>query len=140
MYQLKAKAAFDSAHFLSGYAGKCANLHGHQWVVEAIVEQGTLQETGTCRGMVIDFGDLKKALRALAEDYDHALIYETGTLRETTVAALEEEQFRLIPVPFRPTAECFAKYFFETLKAQNLPIKRVVVYETPDNCAAYEEA
>jgi 6-pyruvoyltetrahydropterin/6-carboxytetrahydropterin synthase len=140
MYQLKAKASFDSAHFLSGYQGKCANLHGHQWVVEAIVEQDTLQETGVCRGMVIDFGDLKKALRQLADHYDHALIYEEGTLKETTVQALQEEQFRLIPVPFRPTAECFAKHFFTQLQQQHLPVKRVIVYETPDNCAAYEEA
>ena len=43
MYQLKAKAAFDSAHFLSGYKGKCANLHGHRWTIEVIVEQEDLQ-------------------------------------------------------------------------------------------------
>ena len=105
MYQLKAKAAFDSAHFLSGYKGKCANLHGHRWTIEVIVEQEDLQTEGVCRGMLIDFGDLKKALRALADFYDHALIYEEGSLRQTTVQALQEESFRLIPVPFRPTAE-----------------------------------
>ena len=140
MYQLKAKAAFDSAHFLSGYKGKCANLHGHRWTIEVIEEQEDLQTEGVCRGMLIDFGDLKKALWALADFYDHALIYEEGSLRQTTVQALQEESFRLIPVPFRPTAECFAKHFFHQLQQQNLPVKRVIVYETPDNCAAYEEA
>ena len=140
MYQLKAKAAFDSAHFLSGYKGKCANLYGHRWTIEVIVEQEDLQTEGVCRGMLIDFGDLKKALRALADFYDHALIYEEGSLRQTTVQALQEESFRLISVPFRPTAECFAKHFFQQLQQQNLPVKRVIVYETPDNCAAYEEA
>lgn len=139
MYQLKAKAAFDSAHFLSGYQGKCANLHGHRWTIEVIVEQETLQTDGVCRGMLIDFGDLKKALRQIAECYDHALIYEEGSLRQATVQALQEEAFRLISVPFRPTAECFAKHFFQLLQQQNLPVKRVIVYETPDNCAAYEE-
>ncbi|MDO4155914.1 MAG: 6-carboxytetrahydropterin synthase QueD [Oscillospiraceae bacterium] len=140
MYQLKTKAAFDSAHFLSGYQGKCANLHGHRWTVEVMVEQENLQTEGVCRGMLIDFGDLKTALRQLAAYYDHALIYEEGSLRQATVQALQEEQFRLIAVPFRPTAECFAKHFFQLLQHQNLPVKQVVVYETPDNYAAYEEA
>ena len=35
MYTLKACAAFDSAHFLAGYNGKCRNIHGHRWTVEA---------------------------------------------------------------------------------------------------------
>ena len=34
MYQLKTEADFDSAHFLSGYTGKCSNIHGHRWHVE----------------------------------------------------------------------------------------------------------
>ncbi|MCR5718580.1 MAG: 6-carboxytetrahydropterin synthase QueD [Oscillospiraceae bacterium] len=139
MYILKASAAFDSAHFLFGYNGKCANLHGHHWVVETEVSAETLQEYGEKRGMVIDFGDLKKAVRELADEFDHALIYETGTLRETTIAALQEEHFRLISVAYRPTAENFAKAFFERLhEAYDLPVCAVTVYETPDNCARYE--
>ena len=31
MFILKAEGEFDSAHFLSGYKGKCANIHGHRW-------------------------------------------------------------------------------------------------------------
>ena len=34
MYQLTTHASFDSAHFLSGYEGKCRNLHGHRWKLE----------------------------------------------------------------------------------------------------------
>ncbi|HBI85066.1 MAG TPA: 6-carboxytetrahydropterin synthase QueD [Ruminococcus sp.] len=138
MYKLKTSAAFDSAHFLAGYKGKCANLHGHRWTVEVEVGGEDLQETGEKRGMIIDFGDLKAAVRSLADFYDHALIYECGSLRETTLAALREEQFRLIEVPCRPTAENFARLFHEKLTAQGLPVQRVTVYETPDNCASYE--
>ena len=54
MYQLKAKAAFDSAHFLSGYKGKCANLHGHRWTIEVIVEQGDLVEPMVAAGAAVD--------------------------------------------------------------------------------------
>ena len=138
MYTLKTEAAFDSAHFLAGYNGKCANLHGHHWMIEVEAGQEHLQQTGEKRGMVIDFGDLKKTVRALADHYDHALIYEAGSLKAATLAALQDEQFRLIEVPYRPTAENFARAFFETLTAQGLPVLRVTVYETPDNCASYE--
>ena len=112
MYQLKTSASFDSAHFLAGYDGKCANLHGHHWMLEVCIHGEDLQEAGQQKGMLLDFGDLKKAVRNLADSFDHALIYEENTLKSTTVQALEEEHFRLIPVPFRPTAENFAKYFF----------------------------
>ena len=138
MYRLKTAAAFDSAHFLAGYNGKCANLHGHHWMIEVEAGQEHLQQTGEKRGMVIPFGDLKKTVRALADHYDHALIYEAGSLKAATLAALQDEQFRLIEVPYRPTAENFARAFFETLTAQGLPVLRVTVYETPDNCASYE--
>lgn len=35
MYILETEQSFDSAHFLSGYKGKCSNLHGHRWRVVA---------------------------------------------------------------------------------------------------------
>ena len=38
MYQLKTVADFDSAHFLSGYQGKCANIHGHRLHVEIEIQ------------------------------------------------------------------------------------------------------
>ncbi|MBR5361938.1 MAG: 6-carboxytetrahydropterin synthase QueD [Oscillospiraceae bacterium] len=138
MYRLKTSAAFDSAHFLAGYRGKCANLHGHRWTVEVEAGSEQLQESGEKRGMVIDFGDLKAAVRALADSYDHAMIYETGSLKAATLAALQDEGFNLIEVPYRPTAENFARAFYEKLKADGIPVLRVTVYETPDNCASYE--
>lgn len=138
MYYLKTSAAFDSAHFLAGYEGKCSNIHGHRWTVEVKISGEELTDSGTKRGMLIDFGDLKKAVRDIADSYDHALIYEEGSLRSATVNALTEENFKLIPVEFRPTAENFARKFFETLTEKGICVCSVTVYETPDNCALYE--
>ncbi len=137
MYLLKTSASFDSAHFLSGYDGKCANLHGHRWKIEVCISGEKLQPAGQQRGMLIDFGDLKKAVRNLADIFDHAFIYEENTLKAKTVEALQEENFRLLPVPFRPTAENFAEYFFQILQEQGFPVSQVTVWETPDNCAVY---
>ena len=138
MYLLKTAATFDSAHFLSGYNGKCANIHGHTWKLEVAISSQELKETGEKRGMIIDFSDFKKAVRELASCFDHTLIYEKGSLKDGTVAALSSEGFTLTEVPFRPTAENFAEHFYRSL-AENLPVKSVSVYETPDNCAVYEE-
>ena len=46
-------------------------------------------------------------------------------------AALQAEEFRMIEVGFRPTAEHFSKYFYELMSAKGFPIHRVEVYETP---------
>ena len=138
MYFLKTSASFDSAHFLHGYKGKCANLHGHHWVIEAEFSSSHLQDDGSCRDMLIDFGDLKRAVRNLADSFDHALIYEKNSLKPDTEAALLSENFHLVPMDFRPTAENFARCFYEKLREKDLPVYRVTVYETPDNCAVYE--
>ena len=38
---------------------------------------------------------------------------------------------------FIPTAENFAKYFFDELEKKEYPIVEVKVYETPKNYATY---
>lgn len=137
MYTIKTEAAFDSAHFLSGYEGKCSNLHGHRWVISAEIMSEKLHENGQLRGMVTDFGDIKKDLKILADNFDHAFIYEKNSLKNETVSALKNENFNLIEVDFRPTAENFARYFFDRLENKGYSVKCVTVYETPNNCATY---
>lgn len=138
MYYLRTEASFDAAHFLKDYQGKCRNLHGHRWRVIAELQSEALREDPQQRGMVVDFGDLKRALKDACDHLDHCLIFETGSLKETTVRALEDEAFRMAEVPFRPTAENFARYFYDLLYKEGFGIRRVEVYETPNNCAAYE--
>lgn len=139
MYILRTEAAFDSAHFLFGYDGKCRNIHGHRWKIEAEISSPELIAEGQTRGMIVDFGDIKKDLKAIADGFDHRLIYEKGTLKAATEQALEEEGFAVIAVDFRPTAENFSRHIFELLKNKGYNVKRVTVYETPANCAVYEE-
>ncbi len=139
MYTLKTEAAFDSAHFLYGYNGKCSNLHGHRWVISVEIKSETLKASGQLRGMIVDFGDIKHDLKELADEFDHAFIYETDSLKPATISALTNENFRLIEVPFRPTAENFAKHFYDIIKSKGYDVKSVSVYETPNNCACYSE-
>jgi len=137
VYLLKTEAHFDAAHFLAGYQGKCRNIHGHRWRIEAAVEAESLNAEGQERGMVADFSEVRKSLEELADRFDHTLIYEQKSMRDETVQALEAEGFRLSEVAFRPTAENFARYFYEVLQEAGVPVSEVVVYETPKNCAIY---
>ena len=137
MYCIRTEQSFDSAHFLAGYEGKCRNLHGHRWRVVVEVSARQLQEEGQLRGMISDFGDLKQDVREMTGLYDHAFIYEINSLRRKTVQALEEEGFRLIEVPFRPTAENFAAHFYHFMAQKGYEVNSIAVYETPDNCAVY---
>ena len=111
MYGLKTESSFDASHFLTDYHGKCENLHGHRWRVVAYLEVEHLQKEGTCKDMVVDFGEFKAELRALTERLDHHFIVEEGSLAPDTLTCLEREGFALLIVPFRTTAENLAKWF-----------------------------
>lgn len=135
MYTVTTRSEFDAAHFLAGYDGKCRNIHGHRWEVVVRVSKDSLEE----HGMVVDFKDLKKDLRDMTEYFDHSLIMERDTLKPTTMAALREEDFRIVEMDFRPTAENLAKYFYGEMKRKGYAVSSALVYETPTNCAEYCE-
>lgn len=139
MYILKTEQSFDSAHFLGGYEGKCRNIHGHRWRVVIEVKTEQLETDCQLRGMHVDFATLKANLAEETEKLDHAFIIEKGTLKDATMTALREEAFHLIEIDFRPTAENFAKYFYEKMTAYGYQVKCATVYETPNNSAAYCE-
>ncbi len=83
-------ADFDAAHSLPGYQGKCANLHGHTYKVEVVIEGNRGED-----GFVMDFYKLKKILNAVLLDLDH------GNLND------------LLP---NPTAENIAELVCQRLK------------------------
>ncbi len=139
MYILKSQAEFDSAHFLAGYEGKCSNIHGHRWKMVAEIYGEELQKDGQTRGMLVDFGDLKKDLKEIADSFDHALIVEKNSLKSKTLEALNEENFKIIQLDCRPTAENFSRIIFKMLELKGYKVKALTVYETENNCAIYTE-
>ena len=138
MYYLKTEQSFDSAHFLHGYSGKCANIHGHRWRIVVTIKSDKLLDDPQNNGMIIDLSDLKNNLKSITDNLDHALIIEEGSLRSSLYQALIAENFKIINLPFRPTAENLAKYIYEIL-AKTYDVECVDVYETPNNCASYNE-
>ena len=54
----------DCAHHLPGHE-RCGSLHGHTYQIDVFIEG---EHKG---GMLLDFADIKKALRAILAEYDH---------------------------------------------------------------------
>jgi 6-pyruvoyltetrahydropterin/6-carboxytetrahydropterin synthase len=121
MYQVSVKTSVKSAHQLRDYKGKCEKLHGHNWDIEVIVENESLDEMG----VVIDFQVLKDKLDAIVAPFDHTCI--------NTVKPFDE---------INPTAENFARFIYD--KLTNIPevkhccrVKRVTVGEDEGTEASY---
>lgn len=125
MYELLIKSHFDAAHKLRGYVGKCANIHGHSWLVEVIVSGTELDKTG----MLVDFSVLKKVLKDLLEKLDHKYLNEIEPFREE----------------LNPTAENISALIYKTYKKHPdilktlAKVKEVRVWESPNACAIYKE-
>ncbi|NOY37007.1 MAG: 6-carboxytetrahydropterin synthase [Chlorobi bacterium] len=113
--------SFEMAHALWNYDGPCRHIHGHSyklWVtVKGVPERGNSDPK---KGMVIDFGDLKKIVyRNIVSRFDHALIISEESRQEITGNA--EQLFdKLEVLSFQPTSENLILYFASILK-ENIP-------------------
>lgn len=137
MFQLKSEVQFDMAHFLHGYDGKCANIHGHRYRLVAMFQSETLCAEGQARGMVADFHTIKAALKELAEEFDHKLVMEDNEKGQELQKSLIG--YSVVLVPYRPTAEEMSRDFYHRIKAKGLPVSSVGLYETPTNSCIYSE-
>jgi 6-pyruvoyltetrahydropterin/6-carboxytetrahydropterin synthase len=148
---------------------KCRNLHGHRYQIELTVDRENLNVEGGNTDMVIDFGFLKEALMKIVDAYhDHGMtLYQfdpyVNILSEHISSEWIEEnvakqgyayipgnldvngsQTKLVIVPFIPTAERLAQFWFERLRdyiydTQDPSIKviNLRVYETPNGWVDY---
>lgn len=67
MHRVKIETSFEAAHCLAGYVPpghKCERRHGHSYIV-AITIEGELR-----KGMLVEFGVVKDAVRSNLDHYD----------------------------------------------------------------------
>ena len=141
MLKVTKTVRFDAAHILTNHQGPCKNLHGHTYRVDVAVAQGPDDP----KDMVMDFKELKSlATEVICGRFDHAFIYNTGSVGECEIAKLVERYgMRTVAIPFRSTAENLAKHFYELLseRMQTRPeLVSVKVWETVDSCAEYRRS
>lgn len=123
MFEISVKMRFSSAHNLRGYQGKCEALHGHNWMVEAVLASKTLDKIG----MVDDFKVVKSKLAEVLEELDHAYLNDIGYFKK-----------------FNPTSEEIARWIFrefkKKIKKPGRVLRFVKVWETEHSCALYRES
>ena len=99
------ETAIDSAHKLVGYDGKCAQMHGHTWLLKVWVKGDDSQKDKV--GILFDFGNINK----IKEMLDHQIINDV--------------------IVANPTAENISFWIYEKLKEMKPDLKfKVRLYET----------
>ena len=127
MFEVTVEDSFAAGHFLRNYKGKCENPHGHNYKVLVTLQGRELDKAG----LLLDFKDLKCALKGVIERLDHQMINEV-------------EPFTTL----NPSAENLARYFYEQTNIRlkdstggRVWVKTVTMFETDTtNATYYEEA
>lgn len=134
MRKITRRLEFDAAHRLLHHKGKCANLHGHRYVVE--VEIGLLGEL-PAGGLVMDFGDIKEKFGGWIEaNLDHTFICNSEDRLAIECGSRLMRNKQLYVMDCEPSAENLARLLL--IQAQRLldddhrKVTRVVVRETPN--------
>jgi 6-pyruvoyltetrahydropterin/6-carboxytetrahydropterin synthase len=120
MFEVSVEETFAAAHQLREYKGKCENLHGHNYRVRITVAAEQLDRAG----LVVDFVELKRHMRALLERLDHKFLNDVPP-------------FDVV----NPSAENIAKYFYDqmppALKSGRARISSIKIWETETSTATY---
>ncbi len=120
MFEVSVEYSFAAGHALRGYKGKCENVHGHNYKVQVTVGGEKLNSIG----LLMDFVELKAAIKCLVERLDHRFLNELSPFDKVN-----------------PSAENLAKYFSEGLepqvRAQRLRLCSVTVWETDVTSATF---
>ncbi len=130
---------FCAGHRLLNHEGKCANLHGHNYLVEFHVTGQDVDELGR----VVDFSVINKLFKGWIDDnWDHGFILWDQD--QNAIDAIEQvKPHRLYKLPYNPTAENMARYLIDqigpklisTIKGYDLRLTQVVVWETEKSSA-----
>lgn len=121
MFEVRVEDDFAAAHFLRDYHGKCEALHGHNYKVFVHVRGKELNEGG----MLLDFTQLKAALKKVLSTLDHTNLNDNPFFDQN------------------PSAERIALYICQNVQAEldaqkkDVRLYSVDVFETDRNRATY---
>ena len=128
------RVQFSAGHRLYGHEGRCAHLHGHNYVAFFHATADQLDAVGR----VVDFRVLEARLGGWIErHWDHGFIYNRNDqqVQQALAAVPGQKAFAL---EGNPTAENLARYLLNVVGPQELAgtgvrLERVVLWET-ENC------
>jgi 6-pyruvoyltetrahydropterin/6-carboxytetrahydropterin synthase len=116
MYRVSKRFHFSASHVLKGLpeGHPCGRVHGHNYVVEVVLESTALNDVGFVR----DYGELKTVKDFIDTRWDHRHLNDD--MRGTN-----------------PTAENMARRLFETFIHVWPELAAIKVSETPKTWAEY---
>jgi len=131
MYCVTKRLDFCYGHRLLNHEGVCRHLHGHN----AMVEIDITAETLDARDMVVDFGDIKRAVKTwIDRELDHKMILRHD---DPMVEVLRAQGEPVYTIDSNPTAERLARLVFDTASGLGFNVSAVRLWETPGSCASY---
>ncbi len=131
MFKVTKHIDFCYGHRLLNYSGQCRHLHGHNGRVEIEIASDKLD----VRGMVVDFSDIKTAIKTwIDETLDHRMLLCKD---DPLLPALKHHRELVFVMDQNPTAENIAKLIFDHARSKGLPVTEVRLWETPTSFAAY---
>lgn len=130
------ESRFAAAHRLHGEQyGKCNNLHGHTYTVQAEIGTGDIYN----RSMVLNFYDFDAILNKVLDQFDHKTVLE---IDDPLARYLKDASMDVYLMRTPPTSENLAELIYCELRMQ-LPagvyIKQITVFESPRHSAQYSK-
>ncbi|TFG89779.1 MAG: 6-carboxytetrahydropterin synthase [Candidatus Atribacteria bacterium] len=132
---------FEMAHALWKYDGLCRHIHGHSYKLLVTIIGEPIEDTSDQKlGMVLDFSDLKAAVKEPVVDFfDHSLV-----IYKKAGDYLPEEPNEMYDkvhlFDFQPTAENLVLYIAEKVKRRlprGVDLYSVRLYETATSFAEW---
>jgi 6-pyruvoyltetrahydropterin/6-carboxytetrahydropterin synthase len=143
-YTVSKEIEFDAGHRVPNHKSKCRNPHGHRYRLRVTIAGDLVSIPGaSSEGMLADFGDLKIWMMYNVHDIlDHGfVVYDRDLAMLTSLDT--DSSWKVIVVPFIPTAENLAKWCWDQLKkdieAMGFKMELVELWETPTSLATYKE-
>ncbi|MBF0235094.1 MAG: 6-carboxytetrahydropterin synthase QueD [Desulfamplus sp.] len=122
VYEIYVKDHFSAAHSLNGYNGNCAQIHGHNWIIETFIQCRQLNSIG----IGIDFREVKQTVKQLLKTVDHTHLNDLEAFKNTN-----------------PTSENIARFLYKELERKlnnpHIKVSKVKVSETPGCGSTYWE-
>ena len=136
--RLTKEFSFETAHALGEYDGLCRNIHGHSYrLFVTVAGTPSDRDEDPKKGMVMDFGDLKRIVRRLiVEPFDHALVMR----RDDFERRIGRYDGKLILTDWQPTCENMIARFAEWIAAElpdEVELHHIRLHETATSYAEW---
>ncbi|MDD4395730.1 MAG: 6-carboxytetrahydropterin synthase [Bacteroidales bacterium] len=133
--------SFEMAHALMNYDGLCKNIHGHSYRMNVTIQGMPIEDDESPKkGMVMDFGDLKKITnQVIVSKLDHTLVLNNRHSPQL-IEQLRQNFDNILLVPYQPTTENLLADFAQRLQKElpaNVKLFSIRLSETYNSFAEW---